>query len=135
VSCGSEDEAGCGFACAVFCVGTACDTTDAEEIGLIICVLTPVFRIDQFAGKFELMNNLSSRGFSEVIFRRYKGNDGVEELTHGPYERIVMNASPLLSGRRILESSPSVSARRRTLQKNAGIVNWGVTAVRIALGV
>jgi hypothetical protein len=74
VSCGSEDEAGCGFDCAVFCVGIACDTTVAEETGLIICVVTPVFRIDKFAGKFEFMNNLSFRDFSGVIFRSNKRN-------------------------------------------------------------
>jgi hypothetical protein len=37
VSCGSN-EAGYGFDCAVFWVGAACDTTVAEETGLIICV-------------------------------------------------------------------------------------------------
>lgn len=58
---------------------------------MIICVLTPVFRIDQYAGKFELMNNLSSSGFSGVIFRHYK-RKSVYALTRGPYERIVMNA-------------------------------------------
>ncbi len=72
---GSEDEAGCGLDCAVFCGATACDTADAEETGLIILVLTPAFCIGPFAGKFELMNISSSSGSSGVIFPRYKRND------------------------------------------------------------
>ena len=55
-------------------------------------MLTPVFRIDQFAGKFELMNNLSFTRFSEVIFRRYKHHEG-----RLPYEESELQKSSVLN--------------------------------------
>jgi hypothetical protein len=53
--------------------------TGAEETELIMFVLTPVLYIGHLAGEFELshesirsMNISSFRGFSEVIFCRYR---------------------------------------------------------------
>jgi hypothetical protein len=97
VSFGSDDEGGCGFDCAVFCGTTACDTADAEETGLIIIGigLDSCFMYRPIWKKVELMNILSSRGFSEVISRSYK-HDGraIPGLSaRRRNERIVMNES------------------------------------------